>query len=213
MRPGDGLLTLVTAPPAEPVTLVEARAQANIIASGSPETSEHDSRLTALITSARHTIEEWTGRALVEQTWDWLLPRFPGCEGFTIPKPPLISVTHIKYIDANGTEQTVSSSDYSVIAPAGPACTYGRIDLAYGASWPSPRDQRDAVRVRFVAGYEPSGSPPSDYAANVPRPLRDAMLLLISDLFEHREAQFVGVSVAENMAVQRLLSVFTQRTF
>lgn len=234
MRPGEGILSLVTPPAAEIMSLDEAKAHLGLVGDAS-----HDGEVIAAMLGARQLVEEWTGRALVTQTWDWFCPRFPGACGFQIPKPPLISVTHVKYWDdaaldaasavyaaayeaAAGdpsaqeaalaaftiakaaAEKTFNPAYYSFFAPSGPACTYGRIDLANGASWPSVRSRRDAVRIRFVAGY--------GNAAQVPDPFRSAAKLLLGDLFEHREAQFVGVSVAENMAVERLLSIFTMRT-
>ena len=50
----------------------------------------------------------------------------------------------------------------------------------------------------------------TDEASDVPVPasVRAAVLLIAADLHENREAQFVGVSVAENPAVHRLLHFY-----
>lgn len=42
----------------------------------------------------------------------------------------------------------------------------------------------------------------------VPASLRAALLLIIGDLYEHREGQFVGVSAEDNPAVVRLLHFY-----
>lgn len=222
MKPGDGILSLITAPTFEPVTLAEAKEHLNLVGdSGQDDWVERE------IAAARQHVENITGRALAQQTWDWLLPefgywdgtyrfdgtRYPGAAAspaFTIPKAPLLSVTHIKYVDSDGAEQTIGSSDYRVIAPVGPACGYGLVDPISTYSWPSIASQRDAVRIRFVAGYpSTTGSPAT--ADDVPGPIKDAIMLLISDRWENREAQAVGVSIAENPALMRLLDEYILR--
>ncbi len=49
-----------------------------------------------------------------------------------------------------------------------------------------------------------------DDGAEVPVPasIRAALLLIIGDLYEHREGQFVGVSRADNPAVERLMHFY-----
>ena len=42
----------------------------------------------------------------------------------------------------------------------------------------------------------------------VPAAVRAAILLIVGDLYAHREAQFVGTSHAENPAVMRLLAPY-----
>ncbi|MBZ4283861.1 hypothetical protein LAJ55_13705, partial [Streptococcus pneumoniae] len=47
-------------------------------------------------------------------------------------------------------------------------------------SAPSTYDRPDALRVEYVAGYAPEGSPPesrADYVANVPKSLVSAVLV------------------------------------
>ena len=54
------------------------------------------------------------------------------------------------------------------------------------------------MTVTWTAGY-------GDTAADVPQGIVAAGLLLVTDLYEHRSAQEVGVSIASNPAVERLL--------
>ena len=52
---------------------------------------------------------------------------------------------------------------------------------AYGTSWPSARDQANAVALRYVAGYA--------NAAAVPESIKAWIKLQIGAMFENREAE------------------------
>ena len=53
--------------------------------------------------------------------------------------------------------------------------------LAYGAYWPSYQEIENSIQVRFVAGY-------GDFASAVPRPIAQAMLLMIGGWYEDRSS-------------------------
>ena len=165
-------LKLVTAPTEEPVSLADAKLHLRV------DGTTDDTLITALIVAARKWAEEYTGRQFVTATWDWFLDGF--CPSFSVPLPPLQSVTSIKYLDTTGTEQTLASSTYRVDAVSEP----GRIALDYGKSWPSTHPVINAVTVRFVAGY--------GAAAAVPEPIRQAILILIGELYEQRQESIIG---------------------
>lgn len=164
-------LVLFQGPTLEPVTVQEATDWARIT------NSSEDDLVEGLIRSARAHVEQLTGRALLTQTWDLYLDCFP--EQIDVPRPPLQAVTYIKYTDANGTLQTLASSEYTVDAKAEP----GRIVPAYGKSWPGTRYEPNAVQVRFVAGYGPEAS---DVDAKAPE-LRQAIGVLVATMYEQRE--------------------------
>ncbi len=163
-------LELVTAPAAEPLSLTEAKKQVEVAASS----SDHDDHLTSLIQAAREQVETDTRRALVTQTWEIRRTQFPGTEFIELPKPPLQSITHVKYIDTDGNLQTFSSSNYETDTHR----EKGAVWLAYNQSWPNTRDRHDAVQIRFVAGY--------GLAAAVPESAKQAMRLLIDWWFCER---------------------------
>lgn len=165
-------LKLITAPTAEPVTLLEAKDHLRV------DGADEDALISVLITAARKWCEEYTGRQFVTATWDWTMDSF--CPSFVAPIPPLQSVTSIKYLDTAAVEQTLASSVYRVDAVSEP----GRIALDYGQSWPSTHPVINAVTIRFVAGY---GAPQA-----VPEPIRQAMLILIGEMYEQREESLVG---------------------
>jgi uncharacterized phiE125 gp8 family phage protein len=146
--------------------------------------------ITAKVAAAVSDRESFTGRQFVSATWELWLDSWPIDGIIRIPKPPLSSITSIKYIDTNGAEQTWSSSNYTVVAPAGPNAQHGYVVPAYGLSFPSIRAVPNAIKVRFVAGY---GLP-----AAVPDVFKQAIKLTFSEMYAFREEQFAG-SVSKNL--------------
>lgn len=113
-------------------------------------------------------------RSLMQQTWVWKLAGFPPSRELYIPLPPLVSVTSIKYQDADDAEQTLSADNYYTYAQA----PVGYVKLKPGASWPSVYERDDAVSVTFVAGYA--------NAAAVPAPIKQAILMRLAYLYSAR---------------------------
>jgi uncharacterized phiE125 gp8 family phage protein len=171
-------LTLVTPPAEEPVTLAEARLH---LAATEEDLVEDDPLIEALIVAARQVCELHLDRALITQTWDLHLDEWPHgpwggqLGGIVLPRPPLQSITSITYTDTNGSLQTVPLANYYVRTG-----TPGEVSPIFGEFWPSARYQRDAIHVRFVAGY--------GTASAVPQCIKQAMLLLIAHWYRNREA-------------------------
>lgn len=178
-------LKLITAPVSEPVTLAEAKAHLRVVS------ADDDALIGGLIVAARQAAEHITGRVLMPQTWELALDEFE--EVIDLPKPPFSSIASVSYIDADGVTQTIASSGYQLDSHSEPA----RLMPAYGESWPSTRDQANAVLIRFVAGYAD--------AAEVPQEIKQWMLLRIGMLYENRESVAAGVTFAEVPFVDRLL--------
>lgn len=173
----DGTWRLVSMGSAvEPLTTAEAKLQCRV------DGTAEDDLLAAYIRAARHMCEEQTWRCLLTQTWDLWLPCWPPGRSIRLPRPPLRSVTYIKYYDAAGVQQTLSSDAYQVIAQVEP----GGVALASGQYWPGhSSDVALPINIRFVAGY-------GDAAANVPEPLRQGMRLLVGHMYANRESVNVG---------------------
>ena len=168
-------LKLITAPAAEPVSASEAKAHLRV------DTTADDTYIGTLITVARQNVESHLRRALISQTWEVVLDAFPAGV-IRLPKPPLASVTSIKYTDDDGVEATYSSDNYVVDSDTEP----GRVVLKSGQTWPAVTlAAANGVRVRYVAGYGAAGS-------NVPQAIRQAILLVIGSLYENREDVLVA---------------------
>lgn len=188
-------LTLVTGVTVanEPVTLIEAKEHLSI----DRTIVHHDNMIQRLIIAARQRIEQISNRALVTQTWDFFLDRFPSnAWAIAVPLPPLQSVTSVKYIDVDGAQQTWTSTLFKVDTASSP----GRIVPVFGEVYPSIRLEINAVEVRFVAGNT-SGT-------TLPQVYKQAMLLLISAWFENRNLNEVpaGQNEALTQAVMNLLA-------
>ena len=148
-----------------------------------------------VITAARQAVEQYLATSIVDQRRVYHLDRFPGGLGWIrLPNGPVDSITSIAYVDADGNDQSVNEYQLAtnrlddILAPA------------FGENWPSSRDQFNAVTITYQAGMM-AGSPPTLEHEDI----KQAILLTLGDFWEHRESQFVGVSVAANMTVTNLL--------
>lgn len=182
----------VVAPPAEePVGLDEARA--HLRAEGLPD----GALVEALIGAAREWCEHHAGRAFVTQTLRLRLRRFPPGRAIELPRAPAQSVAAVSYADPAGGESVLAPASYLLSGDAAPP----RLSLAAGASWPATRDEADAVAITYTAGYGPAGQ--------VPRPIRQAILLLVGEMYARREDAVVGTIVAAaHLGAERLLAPY-----
>ncbi len=172
-------LTLITAPSLEPMTLAEAKLHLRV------DGTDEDDLITALIVAARRRAEHLLTRALITQTWELTLDEFPAAD-IQLPKPGVLSIVSVKYLDSAGVEQTVDSADYALDAATIP----GWVLLASDATWPTTYDGANAVRVRFTCGYGPA-------ASDVPADVVAWCKLQVGALYRNREGFAAGQSVAE----------------
>lgn len=209
------MLTLVTPPAVEPVSLAEAKAHLRL------EIDDDDDLVSALISAARQKCESRLTRAFVTSGWRFTTDGFPGQfsryspatgaagpAGFAyglaplygyiperllagtaapvvIPHARLISVSSISYLDITGTRQTLDPSKYSVEPGDG-----GRITPSYGSTWPQCQVYPASVWIDISLGYGPT-------SADVPACIRAAMKLLVGTLYECRESVVIGTSATE----------------
>jgi hypothetical protein len=209
---------VITQPVAEPVSLVEVKKHLRL------EHSIDDDYVTGLIVAARQYLEQICWRALMLQTWEISLPGFKGEDRFELepewqPAPyasgfaptswligsrgyrfrPFLELDRghladvpnvvVTYFDANNVLQTLSSSQYYV-TNVGDDTRCGRLWLneAAGFFWPNVAVRPDAVRVTASYGYA--------NATRVPEPLKHALKLMVSQMYEQRTPQVTGTIVA-----------------
>lgn len=172
------MLKLINAPNAEPVSLAEVKLQARV------EHTADDTLISAMIAAAREEVEHELGRALIDQTWEQVLPAF--ADVMSLDLAPVASIASVKYLDSTGAEQTLAATVYDLIEEALPPC----VVLKSGQSWPSTYAAPDAVRIRFVAGH-------GDSAADVPGAIRAWLLMRVASLYAQRESFVAGEAVAE----------------
>ena len=166
---------VITGPAQEPLTLEEAKRFLRITSSA------EDDVVAALVAAARKRIERGTELALITQTVEVKLDGFWGSCAIELPMPPLQEVVSIQYLDAAGALQTLPADTYKVSTHRRP----GRVWLASGKSWPTTKDEREAVTITFKAGF-------GDDSADVPPNLIHAMRMLCAHYDRNREAVLVG---------------------
>jgi uncharacterized phiE125 gp8 family phage protein len=195
---------VVVDPPVDAVvSLDEAKAHMRV------DHDDDDDYIESLVEVATATIDGptgWLGRCLVEQTLEWRGPGFGPRDG-RLPYPPVSEIESVKYVDGTGTEQTVPDTDYRLVGqPNQP-----RVVLGYGASWPSARGQDEAVRIRYTAGWPVETEGEGDDAVTTwtgPAPIKHAILILVSELYENREATSDTTRIELPFAVTALLSTY-----
>ena len=169
-------LALITAPTEDAVDQVALCQHMKVEGDGGVERD----LIEACRKAALQEFERDTSRQLVTATYELTLDAFPSGEGedldIELPKAPLIDVSSVKYLDTAGVEQTLASTVWEKSAPD--PDVPGVVRLKYDQSWPATRDQRDAVRIRFTAGY--------GAAAAVPPLIKAAVKLRATALYEER---------------------------
>lgn len=208
-------LTLITPPAREPVSVTEAKLHLRV------DHSQEDDYIAGLITAAREHVEDFCNRSLLTQTWLLTLDHFPGrgmvdshyidaTQNFTatyphkfwiaLYRPPLLGVTTLKYIDANGVLTTMDPSLYQVDTYSEP----GRVALGVNQIWPwtelsVPQPVLNAVQITYTAGFGVAtvdGDGNTSLPTTFPRTLRHAILLTLAHWFENRETVLTGVRAA-----------------
>jgi uncharacterized phiE125 gp8 family phage protein len=163
-------------PATEPISLEQARDHLRIVPYGSPLSHPDDAYVEGLISAARAWVQEYLGRAIGTQTVELALDSFT--DKIELPLSPVQAVQSVSYVDTNGASQTVASFQLNTFK------TPAVLRPAYNQSWPSTRDQENAVTITYTAGYTVGESP--DYN-ELPQPVISAMYLIIGHLYENRQ--------------------------
>lgn len=177
-------LKLITAATVPAVSLAEAKLACRF------DPTELDADITAMLLDAQRLVEHEVGVCLTPQTWEVALDAFPAAVELT--RLPVASITSITYADATGAQQTLSAAAYALDGGDGHGFAYAV--PVYGASWPETRDEINAVKVRYVAGYAD--------AASVPSHLKRAVKIEVARMIKDPEAGSERL-----MAISKIYSV------
>ena len=189
----DLVTVVVITPPAAPcVSLALAKAHLRV------DGDDEDTLIGQHIAAAQGAIDGpagWLNRAIGRQTLELR------CDGFrsavreiSLPCTPLVEVASIAYLDAGLQDQVLAPGLWR-------ATTYG-LQPAWGQAWPCGAVAPEALRIRYTAGYADG---------QAPAPIRQALLLMIGDLFANREAVVIEAgktSAVLNPAADALLAPF-----
>lgn len=176
---------LITAPTIEPITVAEFKAHKRL------DFFDEDFLIEGYISAARGLFEELTGRTLHQTEWEVAFDGFPyGSGALELPMAtPLLSITHVKYVDSDGVETTWGSSGYVLDTYGLP----GLVAPAYGVTWPSFTPYPfNPVRIRYIAGI-PNGSPQLFPSQMVRQTIRE----MTAGLYDNRE----HVTVTDRLSI------------
>ncbi len=192
---------------------------------------EEGALLSSYALAAREYVEQMCG-PLITQTWDQFESHFPSefhwwrfgisdwatlgeiqplgtgrrhlLRGFTLNRPHVQSITSITYTDYTNTQYVVPPTTYTLVQEN----FRSHIVLQRGQEWPNVELQRgNSVDIRFVCGYGGTSSV-------IPEPIRRAILLLVSQWYEHREPILTEKSMAQlPYAVEALLANYRWEGF
>lgn len=180
-----------TAPASEPISVDDAEGWLKV--SADLDTTV----ITMLIKAARQHVESYLGIGLMEQTIEEKFDRFPPRRWIRLSVGNVKSVTHVKYIDGDGAEQTLSTDVYKVDIIS----QHARIYLKADQSWETTDAELNNLIVEYVAGE-------SD-AADVPGNILLAMHKIIGDNYQNRG----DMPVRYSSAVDKLLDQVRQEIF
>lgn len=177
-------LRVITAPAAEPVSVATVKSHLRI------DLSDEDTLLASYIKGAREQGELLSRQAFITQTLEQTFEGWPPDYVLKLWRPPLQSVTSVKYYDEDNVEATWT--DYTADTNSEPGAIHFN-------SFPSVTlRESGGVVVRFVAGYDSDGT-------LVPERFKQLMLQLIGHWYEHRESMAVPKEIRDAFRAERVI--------
>ncbi len=215
-------LERVSGPDEEPVTLAELKLNLREFAS----VTDMDANLSDKIVSAREWVEDFTGRALYDQTWRLTLHgRSPALAGgdtvggfpygdvlvrpgfysgiwgwsqgeIRLRKSPLLALTKFVTVDGAGVETDIDPATYALREADS---KWPRLVALDGATWSTWMLAGD-LRIEFRAGFiDQSASPP---VGTVPRRFREAIMLYVESLHDRDEKMMDKLMLAAENVIR-----------
>jgi uncharacterized phiE125 gp8 family phage protein len=174
-------LRVITPPTEEPVTLTEAKAYLRV------DGTSDDTLITSLIVAAREKCEEISRRAFITQTLEETFDRW--CLNLKLLRPPLVSVTSVKYTDFFTVQSTWTNYRVDTSSEPGVVQFYTVPGVALAPT--------GGIVIRYVAGY--------GAAANVPQRIKSAVLSVVMAWYESREIGNVPSSIRDALIADRVV--------
>lgn len=155
------------------------------------DASNEAAHISALMLEACEAYEDMTSCALMLQTWEMALSRFPA-RYMELQRPPFVELLSIAYVDSDGHDQTLSGSPADYLIKPSRKFSKARIYPLTGERFPATACQPDAVVVTYRAGYAT--------AAEVPYLIRAGLELFIGERYKQRSlsVQGIGANTSES---------------
>lgn len=181
-------MQMIAEPSVEPVTLDEAKLFMRL------DTADDDALVSGLVTASRRLVEQMTRKCLLQQTWQFGFDQWP-CNGFVrLPLSPLVMLSSVTVMDATGNRIAQTLANFQINGLITSPTIQARTAL------PVPAIRECGIQTDCVMGY-------GNLASQVPQPLKLAVLMMVSRLYETRGLG--DSSVPES--VLTLLAPFTRR--
>jgi uncharacterized phiE125 gp8 family phage protein len=181
---------LLTPPAAEPWTVAEAKSFLRV------EHSDDDTIIAALIAAARGHVEALTRRALLTQSWRFVLDAWPADGRIVLRMGPLRSVIAARVYDTANNASGIDVETFVVDVAA---------DVVASPCWALP------VPGRATAGIELDLQLGYGNAADVPHALRHAVRMLVAHWYENRGLVAAGTVAALPAGVDALVAPYRVR--
>jgi uncharacterized phiE125 gp8 family phage protein len=186
---------VTTQPAHEPLDLAEVKLFCRV------DGNADDNLLEAMIKSARLYFERTTNFSLIERTVELKLERFPADGKIKLTPAPVTAITSFQYYDESNVQQTVNAAIYEAVLEDAQQPLPSYIRLKPGQAWPSTTtDLNYPITITFKSGV---ASP-----SNVPPAAKQALLMLIADMYQNRESKVIGSIVADNKMAYDMMFPF-----
>ena len=134
-------------PTAEPIHRTEFKNHQRV------DINDEDGVIDGYIAAARQALEVRYKFQACAATWRMRMDELQwyqdesGVQYIPLPRGPLLNVSSVTYVDTTGVTQTWSSTNCTVDTDD------NRLVLAYGANWPSLRNQVGGLTINYRSGY------------------------------------------------------------
>ena len=152
------LLTRVTAPASEPVTLTEAKLYLRV------DSTIEDSLITDLIVAARMSAESYLRKSLISQTWKIIYNDIVDAE-VELLMLPVVSVASVVVVSRDASTQTISPVSYYLNATKN-KLIFDNPPTGF------------AIEITYNTGY--------GTASQVPAPIKYGILAHIAQMYDER---------------------------
>lgn len=172
-----------------PVSLQEAKAQLRV---GSDDL---DASIQVELNAAVDYCERIIGRSLrVSHTVTQSYPGWP-CAPVRFDRQPVTAISSVKYYDTDNAQQTVTSTNYRLIASSDAAAILEWLDTY---SQPSHYERSDAIQIAYTAGYAS--------IADVPAAAKHAILLQLEKTHFLQDLNPIQIGAFERSISSQLTS-------
>ena len=178
----------IVAPIALPVSVIELKAQARI------DLDDEDALLSGYLQAAVQMAEEYTGLALITQTWEQRFSAFDSAmKLYRRPlqmtgSPPMPAVT-IQYLNGEDALQSVAAGTFTV---TGVGADRAPPIVRPGQAWPVTQTHAEAVRITYTAGF-------GDIPTAVPPLIRHAIYMAAATWCDYRADVVMGSTVTDEL--------------